>query len=815
MARLIVAAGGAERTLELTPGKPFSVGREASNDVPLPDERQASRRHCEVRPLPVGGWEVVDLGATNKTRVNGAGVDRRALTTGDVIEVGKVTLRFEDPQEEERLQQAGRQGVCLLEWADGPRKGQRVMLSAPRTTLGRRPGNAIVLDDRMASGHHAEIVKDLNGYTIRDLGSTNGIMVNGTPTTESGLSHGARLRVGNSRFVFKDPSMKDIEVELSRLEDDDGWGMMGDIDLTRARVSKSGTIAMLVVLAVVGAGGWYVLSESDRVGPGGGSEGVGELIVNGSFSGPELPWTYDEDAGVRVERKQALTASNPAGAGTKAQLVAYEDEFVASEGRTLRLRAKLRGAGELVAIWRNEADRATGVTGITRVVALGSGGGGALDTTLSYPSWATALTLALRLGAGQTLTLDDLSVKAVAETPATVLCDCPGLPQGTVEADGSLTLAINRTVLAVGGVPVAWTGEQRLAFRAESGAKKADLTASVAGAFVGGDADLPGSIAWTSTAEGLSASIVCEGADRVAVALDLPRAHLGNTLNVSTVQDARAVALASGPIAADVRKTLAGSPEAQQGRPVTLLAIVPSAGTASLVVEDAGDPSMVRLLHVVAGAKADIAVVTDTTEQRKGAQAALAEAMALVRTSPGAAVRAFRQVMTEYPFEQAVVREAGAKQAELDARIKADVADLKASLRSFRILGSATALTDLEKRLKALRASLGSGAEPPAEETPEAEVAKVGQEADALIASHRVERAAPELDRHERVAEMLERTPGFEAMAALVYRSLIDTHGHLALAGGDSVDRLARWKAALERLELTPQVQGALPPRSH
>ena len=64
----------------------------------------------------------------------------------------------------------------------------------------------------MASGHHAEITKDLNGFTVRDLGSTNGTLVNGDPITEILLKHGDRVRVGNARFVFKDPSMKDIDI---------------------------------------------------------------------------------------------------------------------------------------------------------------------------------------------------------------------------------------------------------------------------------------------------------------------------------------------------------------------------------------------------------------------------------------------------------------------------------------------------------------------------------------------------------------------------------------------------------------------------
>ena len=41
----------------------------------------ASRRHCRIGPREDGssGWEVVDLGSTNKTRVNGSVTSRRAL----------------------------------------------------------------------------------------------------------------------------------------------------------------------------------------------------------------------------------------------------------------------------------------------------------------------------------------------------------------------------------------------------------------------------------------------------------------------------------------------------------------------------------------------------------------------------------------------------------------------------------------------------------------------------------------------------------------------------------------------------------------
>ena len=246
MAKLIVTGAGPDQTLDLKPGAVVTVGRDPSNTLALPDEKRASRRHCRIGPREDGqeGWEVVDLGSTNKTRVNGAVTARRALSHDDVVEIGDVKIRLEDEEEARRIEAAEKQGICFLEWATPERKGQRIMLSAPRTSMGRRESNTIPLDDRMASGHHVEIVRDLNGYTIRDMGSTNGTLVNGEPIQEALLAHGSRVRVGNSRFVFKDPSMKDIEVELSQIEEDEGWGMMGEIDLSRARSSPMGLVVI-------------------------------------------------------------------------------------------------------------------------------------------------------------------------------------------------------------------------------------------------------------------------------------------------------------------------------------------------------------------------------------------------------------------------------------------------------------------------------------------------------------------------------------------------------------------------------------------
>jgi len=95
------AAGGvAVGALVLTDGsrvpvtdEPVTIGRMADCTVVLTDE-SVSRRHAEVRRLG-SNIVVVDLGSTNGTKVNGAGVKERRLVDGDEITVGTTSMRFE------------------------------------------------------------------------------------------------------------------------------------------------------------------------------------------------------------------------------------------------------------------------------------------------------------------------------------------------------------------------------------------------------------------------------------------------------------------------------------------------------------------------------------------------------------------------------------------------------------------------------------------------------------------------------------------------------------------------------------------------
>ena len=71
----------------------ITVGRLPESTIVLADPN-VSRSHAEIRPRGTG-FVVIDLGATNGTRVNGVRVNEQALADGDEVMFGNTRMRFE------------------------------------------------------------------------------------------------------------------------------------------------------------------------------------------------------------------------------------------------------------------------------------------------------------------------------------------------------------------------------------------------------------------------------------------------------------------------------------------------------------------------------------------------------------------------------------------------------------------------------------------------------------------------------------------------------------------------------------------------
>jgi predicted component of type VI protein secretion system len=72
---------------------PLSIGRSTECDVVVRDIL-LSRRHCQIVPYR-SGWIANDLKSKNGTRCEGRLIDRRGLADGDLLTMGKTTVRFQ------------------------------------------------------------------------------------------------------------------------------------------------------------------------------------------------------------------------------------------------------------------------------------------------------------------------------------------------------------------------------------------------------------------------------------------------------------------------------------------------------------------------------------------------------------------------------------------------------------------------------------------------------------------------------------------------------------------------------------------------
>ena len=95
-------------------------------------------------------------------------------------------------------------GHPILVVRQGSQAGERFVLSANVTQLGRHPDSDISLDDITVSRRHAEIVGTPDGYRVRDVGSLNGTYVNNERVDSAPLEHGDEVQVGKFRLIFFD-----------------------------------------------------------------------------------------------------------------------------------------------------------------------------------------------------------------------------------------------------------------------------------------------------------------------------------------------------------------------------------------------------------------------------------------------------------------------------------------------------------------------------------------------------------------------------------------------------------------------------------
>ena len=150
----------------------------------LVEEHVKEQRYTLAGPLSIGFAESAELG-TGRFRV-------RSRTNASVT-----------PASGQRMTETAiRSSDVAIEV-----NGMRHPLTPPGLVVGRGNNADLRIDDPGISRRHAQIaLKESEGgtiVTVSDLGSTNGVLLNGQPVDSSQVSDGSEIRLGNTVIVIR------------------------------------------------------------------------------------------------------------------------------------------------------------------------------------------------------------------------------------------------------------------------------------------------------------------------------------------------------------------------------------------------------------------------------------------------------------------------------------------------------------------------------------------------------------------------------------------------------------------------------------
>ncbi len=208
---------GAIQEFVLTEGSTATIGRQAGNDICIP-EQHVSRQHSVINYRD-GIFMITDLGSANGTFVN----DRQLtesfpLASGDVIRLYVPVLDFSATVTDEDQRNAEERGTLItatistgkgkLIITTGPQEGSTIPLLLNKITVGRATSKAdweIGLQDPSVSRPHARLEMIESNWLLFDLGSANGTLVNNTAVNEKGrpLRDGDIITFGATIVLFR------------------------------------------------------------------------------------------------------------------------------------------------------------------------------------------------------------------------------------------------------------------------------------------------------------------------------------------------------------------------------------------------------------------------------------------------------------------------------------------------------------------------------------------------------------------------------------------------------------------------------------
>ncbi|MFF3707584.1 ABC transporter ATP-binding protein/permease [Streptomyces phaeochromogenes] len=129
-------------TVRPLPARMVRIGRGGDNDLVV-DDLIVSRRHAELRALPDGTYEIVDLGSHNGTFLNGQPVDRAPIDAGDIVGIGHSAFCLVGDQLQEYVD-TGEVSLDVQDLSVAVDKGRKTLLDRVSFPVGEKCLLAVV-----------------------------------------------------------------------------------------------------------------------------------------------------------------------------------------------------------------------------------------------------------------------------------------------------------------------------------------------------------------------------------------------------------------------------------------------------------------------------------------------------------------------------------------------------------------------------------------------------------------------------------------------------------------------------------------------
>lgn len=189
MAYLTMHRGPTPGKVYTLEGQEITIGRGSKNSIIVHDN-EVSREHARFVQVP-GGFELYDLASSNGTFVNGQMVDTMWLLNQQcIIELGdSITFEYnpgnpDDPVEDtQNIAAASMSQIYLVVNTESQDEPAVYPLDGMVVRVGRATSADIVVIEPEISREHFVLSLGSGGYSIQDIGSTNGTMVNGEQLT--------------------------------------------------------------------------------------------------------------------------------------------------------------------------------------------------------------------------------------------------------------------------------------------------------------------------------------------------------------------------------------------------------------------------------------------------------------------------------------------------------------------------------------------------------------------------------------------------------------------------------------------------------